>query len=148
VSRIDVFVSFDLDHDRELYDLLRAQSEAPLSGFGVSGGSEPLSTADLWGEAARRRIREADQMVVICGEHTGDSMRVSDELRTAHEERTPYLLLWGRREIMCTKPAGAKPSEGMYSWTLPILQDRMAFTLRSARADAAAEAKAGAKRKA
>ena len=58
--------------------------------------------------------------------------RVFAELRIAQEEQKPYFLLWGRREIMCTKPTGAKSSEGMYSWTSQILQDQITLTTRKA----------------
>jgi hypothetical protein len=140
MSEIHVFVSFDVDHDAELYELLLAQSRIPSAGFAVSGGSELSTTTDPWSESLRHRIREADQMIVICGEHTEASTRVGAELRIAQEERTPYFLLWGRREIMCTKPIGAKPAEGMYSWTQQILRDQITLTLRKAGADASAEA--------
>jgi hypothetical protein len=139
MSNTHVFVSFDIEHDGELYELLLAQSRTPSSGFAVSGGSERLTATDVGSERVRSRIREADQVIVLCGEHTEASTRVSAELRMAQEERTPYFLLWGRREIMCTKPIGAKSAEGMYSWTRQILQDQIAFTLRRARADATAE---------
>jgi hypothetical protein len=135
MSNIDVFVSFDLDHDADLYELLLAQSGAAGFGFAVSGCSEFLTGTDLWSDSVRRRIREADQMIVICGEHTEASTTINAELSIARQEQTPYILLWGRRETMCTKPTGAKPAEGMYSWTQQILQDRIDFTLRSARAD-------------
>ena len=59
-------------------------------------------------------------------------MRVSAELRIAQEEQKPYFLLWGRREIMCTKPVGSKRDEGMYSWTWGILQNQIVTTLRQA----------------
>jgi hypothetical protein len=113
----------------------------------VSGSSERLSATDVWSERVRRRIREADQVIVICGEHTEASTRVSAELRIAQEERTPYFLLWGRREIMCTKPIGAKPAEGMYSWTRQILQDQITLTCRKAGADATAQAVRAATRR-
>jgi hypothetical protein len=103
----------------------------------VSGGSELSTLTDLESERVRRRIREADQVIVICGEHTGVSTRVGGEFLIAQQERTPYFLLWGRREIMCTKPIGAKPSDGMYSWTRQILQDQIALTFRKAQSDAA-----------
>ncbi len=139
MSKTNVFVSFDTDHDGDLYELLLAQSQAACSEFGVSGGSDRLPSTVVGSESVRRQIRESDQVIVICGEHTEASVRVSAELRIAHEEGTPYFLLWGRRDIMCTKPIGAKPSDGMYSWTRQILQDQIAFTLRNARADAKAE---------
>ena len=139
MSKIHVFVSFDIEHDGELYELLLAQSGSPTSGFAVLGGSERSTVTDVWSEKVRRRIREADQMIVICGEYTEASTRVTAELRIAQQEGTPYFLLWGRREIMCTKPIGAKPSEGMYSWTRQILRDQISFTSRKADADATTE---------
>jgi len=139
MSKIHVFVSFDIEHDRELYELLLAQSRTSISGFAVLSGSERSPATDVWSERVRRRICEADQVIVICGEHTEASVRMSAELRIAQEERIPYFLLWGRREIMCTKPIGAKPAEGMYSWTRQILQDQITFASRKANTDATAE---------
>ena len=138
MSKVHVFVSFDFQHDEDLYELLLAQSKAPSSGFSVLGGSKRATTTNLESESLRGRIREADQVIVICGEHTETSTRVSAELELAQQERTPYFLLWGRRDLMCTKPTGAKPAEGMYSWTRRILQDQITFTSRKAAADAAA----------
>ncbi len=139
MSKIDVFVSFDIEHDGELYELLLAESQTLSSDFAVLGGSERSTATDVCSERVRRRIREADLVIVICGEHTEASTSVSAELRVAQQERTPYFLLWGRREMMCTKPVGAKSAEGMYSWTHQILQEQIARALRGARADATAE---------
>jgi hypothetical protein len=147
MGKIDVFVSFDIENDVDLYELLLAQSKYAGSGFTVLGSSGRSPNTDVWSETARRRIREADQVIIICGEHTEASTRVSAELSMAQEERTPYFLLWGRREIMCTKPIGAKPAEGIYSWTSQVLQSQMTLTVRSARADAIAEAAGHAARK-
>ncbi len=135
-----VFVSFDIEHDEELYRLLVEQSRIPLSGFSVSAGSERLKTTEIWSERTRRRIGEANQMIVICGEHTGESAGVRAELAIAQQERTPYFLLWGRRDSMCTKPIGAKSADGMYSWTRQILQERLALSIDKAAADATAKA--------
>ncbi len=139
MSTIRVFVSFDIEHDRELYELLLKQSRTANFGFVVVGGSEPSTAPDVSSDRVRRRIRDADQMIVICGEHTGASTNASAELHVAVQEGTPYFLLWGRREMMCTKPAGAKSAEGMYSWTHQILQEQIARALRGARADATAK---------
>jgi hypothetical protein len=147
VSDVQVFVSFDVHHDGELYELLLAQSRNPSSGFFVSCGSEQPTDSHTWSERARLRIREADLVIVICGEHTESSTTVSAELRIVQEERIPYFLIWGRREIMCTKPIGAKPTDGIYSWTRQILQDRMIFTCRNALADAMAESQGTATHK-
>lgn len=133
ISKIHIFISFDLEHDEDLCDLLLAQSAIGTFGFEITGRSRARSFHHLPGEGVRREIREADEVIVICGEHTEDSMRVSAELRMAQEEQTPYFLLWGRRERMCTKPASAKRDEGMYNWTSEILQSQIALTLRNAR---------------
>jgi len=132
MSSIDVFVSFDTEHDRELYELLLEQSRSAASGFTVSGGSECFAATDVWSDRVSRRIREADQVIVICGEHTDAAMGVFSELRIAQEEHKHYFLLWGRRDIMCTKPAGAKSLDGMYSWTLETVQEQIAITARTA----------------
>jgi hypothetical protein len=138
MSDVHVFVSFDTEHDRDLYEQLLAQSKAPGSGFEVIGATERATAADPSGERSRRHIREADQMIVICGEHTDASMRVSAEIDIAQQESTPYFLLNGRRETMCTKPVGSKSAEGMYSWTRQILMDQISLTTRTSAADLAA----------
>jgi len=138
MSAVQVFVSFDTEHDQDLYELLLEQSKAPGSGFAVASDSRRSTPASLATEGVHRRIAEADQMIVICGEHTEASAVVRDELLIAQERETPYFLLWGRRDSMCTKPSGAKPAEGMYSWTRQILQDQISLTSRKAAADAAA----------
>ncbi len=146
MGNVHIFVSFDLDHDGDLCDLLLEQSGIAGFGFEVSGRSRARTVDDLPGEGVRRQIREADEVIVICGEHTEDSMRVSAELRIAQEEQTPYFLLWGRRDSMCTKPVSAKRVEGMYSWTSEILQSQILLTLRNARWDAKAEVAQAARR--
>ena len=45
MSKVHVFVSFDIQHDEDLYEVLLAQSRTPSSGFAVLGGSPP-SAAD------------------------------------------------------------------------------------------------------
>ena len=137
MNQIQVFVSFDIEHDRELFEELRTQSSS--SGFNVLSCSERHTATDVWNERARRRIRNADQVIFICSEHTEASASMSTEIRIAQQEQTPYFLLWGRREIMCTKPLGAKTAEGMYIWSQQVLQDQIAITSRSTRTDEIAE---------
>ena len=125
MNDVHVFVSFDLEHDRELYEIILAQSRTQSSGFLIVGSSDRATVHSLCSEKTLHAIREANQLIVICGEHSESSASMTAELRVAQQEGKPYFLLWGRREIMCTKPAGAKSSEGMYSWTLPILRVQM-----------------------
>jgi len=132
VARVRIFMSFDLSYDEDLKERLIAESLNSLSGFDIVGCSEPAQLTDSWRERVRHRIGLADEVIFICGEHTGESVQVSAEIGIAQEERKPYFLLWGRREVMCTKPVGARPGEGIYSWTSSILRDQMAVTLRLA----------------
>ena len=132
MPKVRIFMSFDPDNDQDLHDLLLQQSRSRSSGFEISARSEAATMTDQRDERVRRQISEADEVIVICGEHTASSVRVNAELRITQEEQKPYFLLWGRRERMCTKPAGSKRDDSMYSWTWEILQDQIITTLRDA----------------
>jgi len=134
MGNVRIFISFDLDHDQDLHDQLQEQSLRQASGFEISARSEAQTMTGLWDDKVRRRMCDADEVIVICGEHTAASIPMSAELRIAQEKQKPYFLLWGRRESMCTKPVGAKRDEGMYSWTWNILQNQIVTTLRQAQA--------------
>lgn len=136
MSFVRVFVSFDVDRDKELLE--RLDCESAQSGFTIVGCSERSSAA----RAARLRLKigGVDQLIVICGEHTDSSVTMSAELRLAQEAKVPYLLLWGRRDSMCTKPVGAKPTDGIYNWTLPILRYQVACVSRRTRSNEEVEA--------
>jgi hypothetical protein len=127
-----VYVSFDLDHDRDLHDRLLA--EWSRSEFTISSCSKAGDMTEAWAAGVRSHVTEADEVVVICGEHTDASSRVSAELKIAQEERKPYVLLWGRREKMCKKPQGARSIDGMYGWTAAVLERQLADGLRRTRA--------------
>ncbi len=139
MSNIRIFVSFDPHYDEDLRDLLLEQSRRQYSGFEISARSEAARMTDHWDERVRHQIAQADEVIVICGEHTDSSVSVSAELRIAQEEEKPYFLLWGRRDRMCTRPAGSKRDDSMYSWTWQILQDQIITTLRNARPREVAE---------
>jgi hypothetical protein len=132
VSSVRVFLSFDLEHDRDLCDQLLEQARRG-SAFAVAGRSEGGAIDDSWAQRARGRITASDEVVVICGEHTDTAKRVSAELRIAQEEKKPYVLLWGRREQMCKKPSSARIDDGMYNWTAEILDQQILSVLRRSR---------------
>ena len=106
-EKIRVFVSYDREHDGDLHDRLLDQASKATSVFEISARSRVRAPTDLEDEGLRRDIREADEVIIICGEHTDCSMRVGTELRITQEEKRPYFLLLGRRELMCTKPTTA-----------------------------------------
>ena len=130
MADVRIFVSYDPEHDADLYTRLVEQSHTRGSGFVVAGGTE--STSDPGDQRVRRRIRAADEVVCVCGVLTAESPRASNELRIAQEESKPYFLLWGRRGHMCTRPMSAKATDSMYSWTEPILRNQIAVTLQNA----------------
>ena len=148
--KIRVFVSYDREHDGDLRERLAEQAARPTSAFEIVGYSRDRSAKDLDDEALRRAIRGTDQVIVLCGEHSGESGRMGAELRIAQEEQRPYLLLWGRRDPMCRKPATAKPTDCMYTWTVDVLQQQVIHLRRTAEAEARdaerREAKAAAAR--
>jgi len=133
MPRIRIFVSFDGDHDGDLHDRLREEADRPGSRFEFLACSQGDVLSDAWIAQARTRIRSSDELVVICGEHTHESLRVAAELAIAREEGKPYVLLWGRRELMCTKPESARPADAMYSWTRDVLEAQLSATLRSSK---------------
>jgi hypothetical protein len=132
-TSVRVFLCFDVDHDKDLGDILAEQSQRRGSSFHIASHSESGAMTDRWHEGVRRRVRDADEIIVICGEHTGASERVTAEMRIATEEQKPYLLLWGRRERMCSMPVGVKRTACMYSWTRDTLMHQIAQTLKDAR---------------
>lgn len=131
MSDLRIHMSFDLEHDRDLYDRLLVQCKR--AAFAVASSSEAGEMTEQWSARVRGRISDADEVVVICGEHTDESSRVSAELKIAQEEKKPYVLLWGRRESMCKKPRSARADDGMYLWTLSMLEQQLAFGLRRSR---------------
>jgi hypothetical protein len=132
IGPVRIFMSFDLAHDGDLRDRLVEESLRSGSGFEISGCSESGALTDTWNDRARRLIGAADEVIVICGEHTQDSTQVGAEIGIAQQEQKPYFLLWGRREVMCTKPVGARAGDSMYSWTSSIIRDQVVMTLRVA----------------
>jgi hypothetical protein len=132
MAQIRIFASFDDRHDGDLRDLLVEQSNRYGSRFEVVGMGRSGSTGGGGSQDSRAGIRDSDEVVVICGEHTDESPSVSLEIEIAREESKPYMLLWGRRDRMCTKPETALATDGMYSWTRSILESQMETTIRQA----------------
>lgn len=128
MSRIRIFVSYDRRHDEDLFGRLAGELES--AGFEIAGRSRVRA------KSAQEEIRAANEMIVICGEHTDDAAGVDAELRIAQRERQPYFLLWGRREKLCTKPPAARRDDGMYRWSRDTLGVHVVTTFRSSIATA------------
>jgi len=117
MTKARVFTSFDYDHDEDLRNLLVGQARLEDSPFEHSDWSvkEPM-TGD-WKEKVRKRIRQVDQVLVICGEYTNNASGVGAELSIAKEEKKSHFLLKGRKDKACTKPTAASATDKMYDWT-------------------------------
>lgn len=120
-----VFISFDYDHDLDLKNLLVGQSKHPDSPFEISDWSIKEPSTD-WKDKARARIRRADVVAVICGDHTDTATGVNVEIRIAQEENKPYFLLAGRVSGKNKKPTAAKATDKMYDWTWDNLKQLIA----------------------
>jgi hypothetical protein len=112
-----VYISFDYDHDDDLKMLLVGQSKNPDSPFTIADQSIRTAIEGDWKASAKRRIKGADVVAVICGQHTDTASGVAQEVTIAQEERVPYFLLSGRASGGNKKPTTAKSSDKLYNWT-------------------------------
>lgn len=112
-----VYVSFDYDNDDDLRILLVGQSKNDDSPFSITDASIPEAVTGDWKESARKRIKGADVVAVICGQKTDTAAGVAAEVTIAQEEGIPYFLLGGRAAGGDKKPTTAKSTDKVYSWT-------------------------------
>jgi Thoeris protein ThsB, TIR-like domain len=106
MAKVPVFINFDFDHDEDLKNLLVGQSRNADSPFEITDVSVK-QVSPTWEADARRRIRRADQVPVICGHYTDTATGVNKEIRIAREESKPYFLLGGRASGTNKKPTAA-----------------------------------------
>lgn len=112
-----VFISFDYDHDEDIKILLVGQAKKSDSPFDFKDASvkEPL-TGD-WKEKVKGRLKNCDQMVVLCGTSTDTANGVSAEMEIAQDMKLPYFLLAGYSDKVCKKPKASASGDKMYNWT-------------------------------
>lgn len=121
-----IFTAFDYDHDEFLRTALIGQSKNEDSPFEICDWSVKEPFTGDWREKVRRRMRQCQQVIVMCGQYTHLATGVRDELEIAQEEEMTYFLLRGYPDVTCTKPTTAKTTDKMYNWTwknLKILID-------------------------
>ena len=114
-AKTRVFISFDYDHDNDLKNALVGQAKIADSSFEIADWSIKTATPN-WRSEARRRIRNVQQVIVICGEHTNTAQGVSVEVAIARQEEKKFFLLCGRAGRHCKRPAGTA-NDTMYDWT-------------------------------
>ena len=116
-TKVHAFISFDADHDEHLRVMLAGQAKHPDSPFDIKDHSVKEPLVGDWQDKVRRRIRNVERVIVICGEQTHNARGVSAEVKMAQEENVPYFLLKGRADKTCTKPTAALATDKIYNWT-------------------------------
>jgi len=122
MSAVRCFISFDFDHDEDLKNLLVGQARNPDSPFNIEDWSVKKVITEDWRAYARAQIRRAEQIIVICGEHTNTARGVGIEIGIAQAELKPYFLLLGRSGKPCQRLMAARTSDKVYDWTWPNLK--------------------------
>ena len=109
------FISFDYDNDARLKDLLIGQAKNPDTPFEIADWSIKVASP-TWKAEARRRVKAAGLVIVLCGQNTHRAVGVAEELLIAKEEGIPYFLLAGYK-VGSTKPTSASAGDKLYTWT-------------------------------
>jgi hypothetical protein len=125
VAKTPVFISFDYDHDLDLYNLLLGQSKNEDSPFEITNWSVKDASPN-WVQDARGRIARVNQVIVMCGLYTGSALGIDTEIGLARELGKPYFLLAGRSAGANKKPRAALAADQMYTWTWPNLKTLIA----------------------
>jgi hypothetical protein len=112
-----VFISFDYDNDSDIKTMLAGQAKLPDSPFDFTDASVKEHLTGDWKEKVKRRLRNCDQVIILCGATTHLASGVSAELSIAQELNTPYFLLKGRTDKTCTWPTVSRSTDKMYNWT-------------------------------
>jgi hypothetical protein len=110
-----VFISFDFNEDKALKDLLIGQALNPICPFEVIDSSlKEAAPEDGWEEKARRKIHQADQVIVLVGAGTWQAPGVLTEVRLAREDGKKIVQLIGRKGGPYKRVPGAGV---LYKWT-------------------------------
>ena len=102
MARKRAFISFDFDNDNDIRNALVGQAKYPNSPFEIVDSSVRRHLRGDWKKQVRNRIKRADLVIVMCGEHTHEAAGVAVEVKIAQEEGKPYFLLNGRKDRICT----------------------------------------------
>ncbi len=118
---VRIFVSFDHDHDEDLFRLLYENAQIADAKFELVDWSPEMGLVGDWQAELRARFRTIDVVVVICGSHADTAVAVNSELQIAQQTGTKYVLLGGWRKIT-RRPRSAKASDKIYQWSRENLE--------------------------
>lgn len=117
-----VFISFDYDNDSDIKVMLAGQAKLPDSPFEFTDASVKEHLTGDWKEKVKRRMRNCDMVIFLCGASSHLSHGMAAEIEIAQELKIPYFLLNGRTQKICYKPRTAYGSDKIYNWTWPNLK--------------------------
>ncbi|MBE6515035.1 MAG: hypothetical protein E7Z69_08465 [Thermoplasmata archaeon] len=116
MKKSKTFISFDYDHDLDIKETLVGQSKLADSPFDIVDMSIKEAIDSNWKQYARKRIRQCDVVIILCGRNTDSARGVTAELTIAREEGIPYFLLAGHGTDS-RRPHGCLATDNMYKWT-------------------------------
>jgi hypothetical protein len=125
MAKTKVFVSYDFDNDKPLYDFIIGQAKLPDSPFEVIDHSlKEAAPEKNWEAKARAAISRADKFIVMLGPKTKNAPGVKKEVAMAMD------LLKTRFQIIGYKDGSrdwAVPDAGStYSWNWDNLKKLLA----------------------
>jgi hypothetical protein len=120
-NKVRAFISFDFENDNGIKELLVGQSKNDDTPFDIADWSIKHHLTGDWKEKARAKIKQTDQVIVLCGQK--NAAGVNAEVKLAQDECKPYFLLRGYKDKGCVKPNTAKDSDKMYTWTWDNLKN-------------------------
>ncbi len=113
-ARKKVFISFDFDNDKFLKESLIGQSRLDQSPFEVYDYSlKEASKEKEWEEKARKKIEQADLVIVMLGAYTHKSPGVLKEIAIAKALKKKVIQLIGYKDQKCPRIKGAGY---LYQW--------------------------------
>lgn len=123
-----LFISFDIESDRDLKTTLVSQLKAGVYDnlIDISHSSAGGPSVKGWSNTTAATIRECDAVAVICGENTHNTVGLNAEVVFAQQEGVRYFLLWGRSGRAAKKPRTAKQADKRYNWTRQNLRGLIA----------------------
>ena len=122
MSKPRVFISFDLQNDDDLRDLILEQGSGPDFPLAIVDWSNTNGVGDVARQELQQRFTAVDLIVVLCGEMTHQADNVSFELAVGEEADKPNVLLWGRKGRLVCAPKAAGPKDQIHEWSWEVLE--------------------------
>ena len=125
MAKTKIFVSYDFDHDKTLYDFIIGQANLSGSPFAVSDHSLKEAAPERdWQIKARAAIKRADKFIVMLGPKTRYASGVKKEVAIATELKKTKFQIIGYRD---GSRDWAVPGAGLtFDWKWDNLQKMLA----------------------